>query len=171
MADRTDIADVASDPRHPKAPVPFSNSTLPNGSPRSAPMKALRITADGSLRWSDMLLALALFAAIVRSLIPVGFMPDVQDGQVTMVICTVDGARKLDGSDRAPTEADGAMAATHAPCAFTGLATLAPPPSAPIVSLPVSIEAGLVARDETPADIAAPDHRPQAPRAPPSRQT
>lgn len=133
-------------------------------------MGSWRINVDDGLKWRDALLALALFAAIVRSLIPAGFMPAVEDGQFSMVICTADGSKTLDGEVREPTGADGAMASTHAPCAFSGLATMAPPPSAPIVSLAVAIESGLVPSDSTPAKLTAPEHRPQAQRAPPLLQ-
>ena len=133
-----------------------------------AAMNGWRISAGDGLRWRDALLGLALFAAIVRSLIPAGFMPAVHDGQFSMVICTADGARTLDGEVRQPTGADGAMAASHAPCAFAGLASLAPPPVAPIVSLALAIETGAVAIDETPDALPPPDYRPQSPRAPPS---
>lgn len=133
-------------------------------------MQGLRIRATDGLRWRDALLGLALFAAIVRSLIPAGFMPAVQDGQFSMVICTADGARTLDGQTRQPTEADAAMASTHAPCAFSAMSPLAPPPISPIVSLTVAIETGAVQTNETPARLSAPNHRPQAPRAPPALQ-
>lgn len=130
-------------------------------------MERLRIVRAERFGWRDALLGLALFAAIVRSLIPQGFMPGVQDGQFAMVICTVDGAKTLDGADRPASGIDGVMAAAHAPCAFSAVAVLAPPPSAPTVSLPLAVQSGLVVRDETSGRPADPPFRPQAPRAPP----
>lgn len=137
----------------------------------AAAMERLRISWTGELGWRDALLGLALFAAIVRSLIPQGFMPGVQDGQFAMVICTVDGAKTLDGADRPASGIDGVMAAAHAPCAFAAVAVLAPPPSAPIVSLPLAVQSGHIVRDESPGGPADAPFRPQAPRAPPLLQT
>ena len=135
-------------------------------------MELFRIVRTERLGWRDALLGLALFAAIVRSLIPQGFMPSMRDGQFAMVICTADGAKTLDGAGRPASGVDGVMASAHGPCAFAAVATLAPPPSAPIiVSLPVAVRSGLVARDATPLQQTDPPFRPQAQRAPPSLQT
>ncbi len=135
-------------------------------------MQMLRIVPDGALSWRDAFLALALVAALIRSLVPAGFMPASDEtGAVRMVICTVGGAKTLDGAARAPTDADGAMASSQSPCAFAALALLAPPPSALILSLAVSIEAGATPLDETRLVAAASNYRPQAQRAPPVLQT
>ena len=133
-------------------------------------MQSLRVDPKGALSWRDAFLALALFAAIVRSLIPVGFMPTERDGQLTLVVCTMDGARTLSGETRSESGVDNVFAAAHAPCAFAALATLAPPPEAPILSLPMALERRLVRLDETTDAIVTPPYRPQAQRAPPSLQ-
>lgn len=133
-------------------------------------MQSLRIDPKGALSWRDALLALALFAAIVRSLIPAGFMPTERDGALTLVVCTMDGARTLTGETRTESGVDDVFAAAHAPCAFASLATLAPPPEAPVLSLPLALERRLVRLDETPTLVATPPYRPQAQRAPPRLQ-
>ena len=79
-------------------------------------MQMLRIVPDGALSWRDAFLALALVAALIRSLLPAGFMPASDEtGAVRMVICTVGGAKTLDGAARAPTEKMPAPTATATP--------------------------------------------------------
>lgn len=118
-------------------------------------------------QWRDALLALALFAAVVRALVPQGFMLSVQDGTVAITICTADGARTVNGTARHDGGAGDAMAGMSAPCAFAGLAAALPPPDAPVVSIAQAIELRLVDIDETPLTAEDRPYRPQAPRAPP----
>jgi hypothetical protein len=130
------------------------------------------MTAQGYHRrvgwqWRDALLALALFAAVVRAMVPQGFMLTTQDGTVAISICTVDGARTLNGTTRNDGGASDAMAGMQAPCAFAGLTAAMPPPDAPIVSIAEAVELRLVDIDETPLTVEDRQHRPQAPRAPP----
>jgi hypothetical protein len=150
--------------------IGFFHRQLPGNAYVAGTMGPLRISSTGRLSWGDLLLGLALFAAIVRSLIPDGFMPAVHDGQVSMVICTADGATTIDGTERPGTGLDGVMAGAHAPCAFAGLAVIAPPPSAPIVSLNFAIVEGLVEIDDANGQFRETSYRPQAQRAPPSFQ-
>lgn len=131
-------------------------------------MNALRVTSSTGIGLRDAFLACALFAALIRAFIPAGFMPHVSDEGVSMVICTIDGARIVDGEAQPGAGGSEAMAAAQMPCAFAALATLAPPPQAPIASLAVAIARNIVDLDVSAAGSAAPDYRPQAQRAPPS---
>jgi hypothetical protein len=133
-------------------------------------MNWLRLSTSQGFGWRDALLGAALFAAILRALIPAGFMPHAENGEITMVICTVDGARTIAGEPLGKSAGGDAMAAMQMPCAFAALAAMAPPPEAPVVSLALAIERRLVKLDERPAAVAAPPFRPQAPRAPPHLQ-
>lgn len=121
-------------------------------------------------RWRDALLALALFAAVVRALVPQGFMLSAQDGGIAITICTADGARILTGPQPGNHTdlADEALSAAMGPCAFAGLGALAPPPPPPIVSVAQAIELKAVALDERPPAVERHAYRPQAPRAPPT---
>lgn len=118
------------------------------------------------LGWRDAVLALALFAAIVRAFVPQGFMlGSGADGAPEIVLCTADGATSLGGG--APHGESDVLAGMHGPCAFAGLAAMAPPPDLIIVSVAQAIELRLVTPDESPRELAALSHRLQAPRAPP----
>lgn len=130
-------------------------------------MNAFRIATTARFGWRDALLGAALFAALLRALIPAGFMPHVENGDVTMVICTIDGARTLSGAPLEKTSQGDAMAAAQMPCAFAALAALATPPDAPVLSLAMAVERRLVTLDETAALSPEPPYRPQAQRAPP----
>ncbi|MBL9009695.1 MAG: hypothetical protein JNL56_00815, partial [Alphaproteobacteria bacterium] len=112
---------------------------------------------------------LALFAAVIRSLIPQGFMPAVENGAFSIVLCTANGleVHDADGSPRSPLQ--DAMAAVHAPCAFAALATLAPPPAAPVAGQPAEVRAAEASEAEAPADPVRQRFRQQAPRAPPAQ--
>ncbi len=131
-------------------------------------MNVFRVTSHATIGWRDALLALALFGAFVRAFIPAGFMPHVEDGRLSMVICTVDGAATVAGEKLDGEGLSAAMSAAQMPCAFAALAPLAPPPEAPVVSLAIAIQRHLVAIDSGDAVVAMPDFRPQAQRAPPS---
>jgi len=136
-----------------------------------AGMRGLRISASGGLQWRDVLLALALFAAVVRALVPPGFMLAAHEGRVDIVICTVDGAKTVSGQTR---ESDGrgpALAGMSAPCAFAGLAAAAPPPEAVIVSVAQAIAVDRLPLSETPSLAPQAAYRSQAPRAPPVLHT
>lgn len=113
---------------------------------------------------------MALFAALLRALIPAGLMPHSQDGEITMVICTIDGARTVIGTPLDRSAGGDAMAAVQMPCAFAALSAMAPPPEAPVLSLAVAIERGLITLDTADPAVATPPFRPQAPRAPPYLQ-
>jgi hypothetical protein len=120
------------------------------------------------LGWRDALLGLALVAALFRSLIPQGFMPAVSDGQVTMVICTANGAeiRDIDPTQRHPLS--DVFAAAHAPCVFSALATMAPPPPEPMFIQQARVD---VARREIDAVLDVPRLAvlgAHAPRGPPA---
>jgi len=132
-------------------------------------MGRFRIRQGDAFGWRDALLGLALFAAVIRSLIPQGFMPAVENGAFSIVLCTANGleVHDADGSPRSPLQ--DAMAAVHAPCAFAALATLAPPPAAPAVSQPAAIRADLTTEAPEPADPVRQRFRQQAPRAPPAQ--
>lgn len=133
-------------------------------------MNALRVTSRTGIGLRDAFLALALFGALVRAFIPAGFMPHVADGAVTMVICTIDGASTVGGDPLDGAGGGDAMMAAQMPCAFSMLATMAPPPDAPVLSMAVAIERRLVDLDIS-GEAAAPGYRPQAQRAPPSLLT
>lgn len=45
---------------------------------------------------SWMLMTAALFAVLIRALVPAGYMPDIKAGGFQMVICTADGAQTAD---------------------------------------------------------------------------
>jgi len=132
-------------------------------------MGRFRIRQGDAFGWRDALLGLALFAAVIRSLIPQGFMPAVENGAFSIVLCTANGleVHDADGSPRSPLQ--DAMAAVHAPCAFAALATLAPPPAAPAVSLAIAIARGVARIDETPSALAPARRDPHSPRGPPRR--
>lgn len=130
-------------------------------------MNWFRLRSEGGLRWADALLGIALFAAIVRSLIPQGFMPVMDGSEVSIALCTIEGLKPLEPG-QAPDAGWDAFGAAHHACTFSALAGLAPPPSAPIVSLPQAVEAGLLALDEELAGAFAHPFRPQSPRAPPA---
>lgn len=132
-------------------------------------MNAFRPASGSQLGWRDLLLGAALFAALLRALIPVGFMPHAAKGSITMVICTIDGARTVSGQPLESSGAGDAMTSAQMPCAFAALAAMAPPPDAPVLSLAIAIERHLVTLDETAAMERDPPHRPQAQRAPPAR--
>ena len=131
-------------------------------------MNGLRLSTSHRFGWRDALLGAALFAALLRALIPAGFMPQVDNGRIAMVICTADGARTLYGEPLQKSAAGVAMTAAQMPCAFAAMAAMAPPPEAPVVSLSMAIERRLVTLDETTPEAADAPFRPQAPRAPPS---
>jgi hypothetical protein len=120
--------------------------------------------------WRDALLGLALFAAVVRALVPQGFMLSAQDGGIAITICTADGARTLNGAPPGNNAggSDEALAAAMGLCAFAGLGAIAPPPAPPIVSVAQAIELKAVALDERPLARNPHAYRPQAPRAPPT---
>jgi len=131
-------------------------------------VNAFRINPAARLIRHDLLLGVMLFAALLRAFIPAGFMPHAENGKVTMVICTIDGARTVTGQPLERTSGGDAMASVQMPCAFAALAAMAPPPEAPVVSLAMAIERRLVTLDETRVTVTAPPFRPQAQRAPPS---
>jgi hypothetical protein len=118
----------------------------------------------------DLMIALALFAAVVRALVPQGFMLSVADGQPSVVICTADGSRTLTGEATDRHKDGDVLAGMNGPCAFAGLAAMAPPPSAPILSLDHAIALSRVVVDESRPPAGAVSHRPQAPRGPPTLQ-
>lgn len=110
-----------------------------------------------------LLTAVLLAALLLRSLMPVGFMPGIgADGQLTIVICTADGAKSIavDADGNAlPSPAHG-PASDHsgaddhaaAPCAFSALATLALPDLAalPVVVNVIASRATVVVRQQSP---------------------
>ena len=126
-----------------------------------------RSSCESRRAWHDALLGMVLFAALLRAFIPAGFMPHRENGQVTMVICTIDGARTVSGAPLEKTSGGEAMAAMQMPCAYAAMTALATPPEAPVLSLAMAIERRLVTLDETPVAAAEPPFRPQAQRAPP----
>lgn len=130
-------------------------------------MGRFRIRTGGRLGLRDALLALALFAAVVRALVPQGFMLAEHKGSVAVVICTADGSKTLAGVPRSGDQRGDGLASMNAPCAFAGLAMAAPPPAAPIVSLAQAIELRVAAVDAEPPAAVTAVHRPQSPRAPP----
>lgn len=113
---------------------------------------------------------MVLFAALIRAFIPAGLMPHSQDGQITMVICTIDGARTVIGTPLDRSAGSDAMSAVQMPCAFAALAAMAPPPEAAVLSLAIAIERRLITLDTADPAVATPPFRLQAPRAPPYLQ-
>ncbi len=133
-------------------------------------MNAFRITPMARIGWRDALLALALFGALFRAFMPVGFMPEVKNGALTMVICTAAGAVRLDGADSHDGKTDAAVMAAQMPCAFAAVAAMAPPPEAPILSIAQAIALNVAELDSRPVLPREAAFRPQAQRAPPSLQ-
>lgn len=126
-------------------------------------MKAFRVHSRTVL--CETLLALAIFAAVVRALVPQGFMLSATADGPAITICTIEGSRTLDGAPRDPADA----ANVASPCAFAGIGALAAAPRPPAITVALAIVAH---EAEAPASRLAPRgdaaHRAQAPRAPPS---
>jgi hypothetical protein len=72
-----------------------------------------------------VLLALALAAALLRAVVPVGYMPTAHGGHFEVTICGSDATLALDLGE------DGAAAPGHEPCVFS-VATLTTAPPAPV---------------------------------------
>lgn len=121
-----------------------------------------------------LLTALLLTGLLLRSLMPVGFMPGIgADGQLTIVICTADGAKSIvvdaDGNALPSPAGDHGSADDHAaaPCAFSMLTALALPDltASPVVSDVIVTRATVVIRQQSPPQrIAGP---PVGSRGPP----
>ena len=83
-------------------------------------MNAFRINPAARLIRHDVLLGVMLFAALLRAFIPAGFMPHAENGKVTMVICTIDGARTVTGQPLERTSGSDAMASAQMPWCVWG---------------------------------------------------
>lgn len=68
-----------------------------------------------TLRRTNLLLLIALFALAIRAIVPAGFMPGNHDGRLTLDVCTSQGAMKIELGQ------PGKVAKVDAPCAFSGL--------------------------------------------------
>jgi hypothetical protein len=132
-------------------------------------MNVFRIRTDRDFSWHDLALAALLFAVLIRAFIPAGFMPQVSadGGSVQIVICTIDGARTIDGLPNEGSTLDGTLAKAHGPCAFAA-APASPPPSAPIVSVTQAIALVLLPLDATPLQPCRVTESAHAPRGPPN---
>jgi len=106
--------------------------------------------------------ALALIALIARALIPLGFMPDVVDGQPRLVICN---GRMSGSADLGRHGRSGSSAET--PCPFAHCGGAAPLPSTLDVSLAYTTPMIAVTFVERTVPAGAP-RRYSAPRGPPS---
>ena len=115
----------------------------------------------------DLMIALALFAAVLRGLVPQGFMLTASEGEPAIVICSMDGMRTLDGGALDTSKASDVLAGMNGHCAFAGLAAMAPPPDIAVVSMAQAIALELFSAEDGRTPVSSPTYRPQAPRAPP----
>ncbi|BCW88695.1 hypothetical protein sos41_18370 [Alphaproteobacteria bacterium SO-S41] len=114
------------------------------------------------------MIALALFAAVLRALVPQGFMLSAEGGEPSIVICTADGMRTVTGEPTDKQKPSDVLAGMNAPCAFAGLGAMAPPPVLHVVAVEQAIRLVLLTPNETPRLLSSTAFRLQAPRAPPS---
>ncbi len=82
-------------------------------------------------------LMLALVATLLRGLLPAGWMPNTQyAGATTLVICTMDGLRRLPVHGTPQHNPHDDQDHASAPCPFAAAAPLAPPTPAPVLFQP-----------------------------------
>ena len=109
---------------------------------------------------------LALAALMLRALLPAGWMPNPNGGGAAFVVCTVDGAAKLDRKGSGKTAPGNGH--QHEECPFA----VAPHLAAPTILAQLALPSIFGRRTNLPrigiAAIHAVDYQPQSPRAPPS---
>ena len=109
-------------------------------------------------------MSLALCAMLLRALLPDGWMPAANAAEAGshFVICSVDGTHH---SGKAPVDT---QQRTHAPCAFAAAAPLSPPSTVVTVFRAFGGVTVIARFSQAAPFIGAPDHRPNAARAPPA---
>jgi hypothetical protein len=133
-------------------------------------MGALRINMRMAGWRQFALLAVLLYATMLRALVPAGFMPSANADGIGLSVCSSDGP-VIPGEDSQTRETSRLWTKAHGPCAFSGTATDAPPPAAPIVSVALAVSEGRFEVDDTYRTAPPIFIGPQSPRAPPVSQS
>ncbi len=112
----------------------------------------------------SLAISLALAAMLLRGLLPDGWMPNAGGDAAAspFVICSIDGHHSGKSGDSKDDER------SHGPCAFAAAAHLSPPATAASVIATAGEAVTLAAAFADDDIFTAPDHRPNAARAPPS---